>query len=700
MSKLTDGLAGASGVSADDGLLYPRRILPSLLAAVAFFLCGIAVLLYLDNKNQQRHLEQETEQVRFKLSLLKNGLESALDQRLFIGQGLEALVKSQQDITPGDFNMIARVMLAGRTGIRNLTLARDNIVTHVFPEEGNRAALGLDLMSRPDQAAAIRGAVDKRSMVLAGPFALVQGGSALAARAPVFMPVEGGTQRYWGLVSVLIEADVIFDESGFRTATDHEGIRVAVRGRDGKGAAGAMVWGEQTLFDERPVALDMPIPGGSWRLGAVPSRGWTADYAQRSRFWILGLPLLAALSVLSGLFVSAAARFRFQFEGREEVKRELTESEERFRRLAEAAWEGLVIHDRQHIYDFNRRLVEMTGYSPDDIKRMSILDLIDSDDPEYFQNSGSGAGLGQREISLCCKGGRTILAEVRGADLFFRGRLLHVSSLRDITATKEAERALVAARDAAQMANRVKSEFLANMSHELRTPLNAVIGFAEIMEQEILGPLGTPRYKAYVHDIQLSARHLLDIINDILDISRLEAGSLDLFETVFDLASTARACLRLLEARAAKNNCSLVLDLPGQALPAVCADERRMKQILLNLLSNAVKFTPEGGEVRLSLRLDTDGAMRLTVADTGIGMTEDDIKKALTPFMQVDSGMNRRQEGTGLGLPLAKNMVELHGGTMLVESEPGQGTQVIVRLPPNRVKREQAGLPPVKLPAL
>ncbi|TAN55033.1 MAG: PAS domain S-box protein, partial [Rhodospirillales bacterium] len=512
MIKLNDDLAAVSAPSAA-GEERPKRIVPSLLAAVVFFICGLGLLFYLDSANQQRNLDDESLQVRFKLSILKNSLESALDQRLFLGQGLEALVRSQRDITPQEFENIARILLAGRTGIRNLTLARDNVVSHVFPAEGNQAALGLNLMSRGDQAGAVREAISKRSMILAGPFALVQGGTALAARTPVFLPGASGTLEYWGLVSVLIESDVIFDEAGFRTATDREEIRVAVKGRDGKGAAGAMVWGEQSLFDERPVALDMTVPGGTWRLAAVPSRGWSEDYPGRGTFWAIGLPLTTFLAALGGLIVLAAFRFRFQFEGRAEVERELTESEERFRRLAEAAWEGLIIHDWEHIYDFNMRLVEMTGYGPEEIKRMSIFDLVAEEHHERLRRSGANLGPGQREIALRCKDGRTILAEARGADLFFRGRLLHVSSVRDITATKEAEKALVAARDAAQMANRVKSEFLANMSHELRTPLNAVIGFAEIMEQEILGPLGTARYKAYVHDIQISAHHLLDIIN-------------------------------------------------------------------------------------------------------------------------------------------------------------------------------------------
>ncbi|MFA6019030.1 MAG: ATP-binding protein [Rhodospirillales bacterium] len=664
----------------------PSRILPSLLLALSLFGAGIGGLAYFDHANRKNHLEGEAAAVRGKLLRLKSRLEGALDQRLFLSQGLEALVRSQPDISAGDFEHVARILLVGRNGVRSLILARNNVVSHIFPAENTRLALGSNLFSRPDQADAIKEAIYRQAMVLSGPFSLVQGGSALASRAPIFISGPEPATDYWGMVSVIIETDGLFDEAGFRSAHDREGVRVAVRGRDAKGAAGGMVWGEPSLFNEQPVSIEMDVPGGKWRLAAVPSAGWTQDYSDRLFFWTLGTVSVAALAIVSAIVSAAAGRISRQFQGRAAVKKELTESEERFRRLAEASWEGLVIHDWAHIYDFNMRLVEMTGYPPEEIRRMSILDLIEPEDREKLRQAQDDTFGAQHEIRIRCKDGHAIVAESRGADLFFRGRLLHVTSLRDITKTKEAEQALVTARDAAQMANRVKSEFLANMSHELRTPLNAVIGFSEIMEQELLGPLGAPRYKTYVHDIQVSAHHLLDIINDILDISRVEAGTMDLFETNFDPTVIARSSLRLLEARAAKGKCKLQLDLPSAPLPMVLADERRMKQILLNLLSNAVKFTPEGGRVCLRLALEEDGGLTFAVSDTGIGMSDDDIKKALTPFMQVDSGLNRRQEGTGLGLPLAKNMIEMHQAQMAVESAPGQGTTVSFKLPPKRLR--------------
>ena len=254
-----------------------------------------------------------------------------------------------------------------------------------------------------------------------------------------------------------------------------------------------------------------------------------------------------------------------------------------------------------------------------------------------------------------------------------------------------AEQRLLASKEEAELANRAKSAFLANMSHELRTPLNAIIGFSEIMQQELLGPLGSARYHGYVRDIRESGRHLLQIINDILDLSRIEAGQMQINEEPVDLSRVAVACLRMVDERARAHNLKLATDLPA-GLPQVRGDERLLKQVLLNLLSNAVKFTMDGGEVRTVARVAGDGWLELSVADDGIGMAPEQIPQALQPFTQIDSSLSRRFEGTGLGLPLVKSMVELHGGRLLIDSAVGRGTRVTVRLPPERLVAGQSAV--------
>ncbi len=264
-----------------------------------------------------------------------------------------------------------------------------------------------------------------------------------------------------------------------------------------------------------------------------------------------------------------------------------------------------------------------------------------------------------------------------GAPLYYEGSVL------EITARKRADAAMRQAAEAAEAASRAKTTFLANITHELRTPLNAIIGFTDIMRNELFGPLGSPRYTAYLADVQDSAYMLLQLIEDILDASKAEAGKLDLSEEPLELQPLVGVCLRMLEARAKSGEVKLVEDLPA-GLPKILADPRRMRQILLNLLSNAVKFTPEGGRVEVMGWLADDGAVAFSVADTGIGMSDDEVVRAFQPFVQLDRAGRRRQEGTALGLPLCRQLVELHGGELTLASVPGEGTVATVHLPASR----------------
>jgi signal transduction histidine kinase len=256
-----------------------------------------------------------------------------------------------------------------------------------------------------------------------------------------------------------------------------------------------------------------------------------------------------------------------------------------------------------------------------------------------------------------------------------------VDLLRD---RESAYQALRLAKDEAEAANQAKSGFLATMSHELRTPLNAIIGFSEMMLREVLGALGNEQYRAYVGDIHASGTHLLQIINDILDLSKAEAGKIDLSEEVFDLRDIMRSVGQLTAGRVYAAELTQDVDLP-ENLPPLCGDERKTKQVLLNLITNAVKFTPAGGSIMISARWTLERGLALTVADTGIGIPQSDLERVLKPFEQVDSSLSRQHQGTGLGLPLVKAIMELHGGRLELKSELGVGTEVTVTFPPERV---------------
>lgn len=259
--------------------------------------------------------------------------------------------------------------------------------------------------------------------------------------------------------------------------------------------------------------------------------------------------------------------------------------------------------------------------------------------------------------------------------------------MSDFTQVKAREEALRVAKQNAEAASEAKSNFLANMSHELRTPLNAIIGFSEIIAGQVFGKVENPRYLDYANDIVKSGRHLLGIINNVLELSRGQAGKMTIEKLPVDLRQTLGECLPMLRDQCTTTGLTLNLPLSGDPV-MVAGDEGKLRQIFLNLISNAIKFSESGGRIDVRFDMTPEGAVLVQIADTGIGMRPEDIAVAMAPFGQVDSRLARRYEGTGLGLPLTQAMVKLHDGTMQIASEPGQGTIVTIMFPPFDATRQ------------
>ena len=250
----------------------------------------------------------------------------------------------------------------------------------------------------------------------------------------------------------------------------------------------------------------------------------------------------------------------------------------------------------------------------------------------------------------------------------------------------EMSRQLEIAAEQAHQANRAKSSFLANMSHELRTPLNAIMGFSEVMKDQHMGLVNNPRYLSYAKDIHTSGRYLLGIINNTLDLSKIEAGKMSLESAEeFEFAPTVTASLGIIENLGSRFDVEVIYSLPRDRVRLV-AVERMVRQILINLVGNAIKFTPAGGRVCVTGRMLPEGGYEMTVHDSGVGMSAEDIQVALTPFSQIANMMGAKHAGTGLGLPLAKAMMELHGGSLAILSAPHKGTAVLLTFPAQRVR--------------
>jgi PAS domain S-box-containing protein len=404
--------------------------------------------------------------------------------------------------------------------------------------------------------------------------------------------------------------------------------------------------------------------------------------------------LIIAIGTLGAIvgFVFLFGALAVQFHRVEERSADLERSESRFRDFALTSSDWFWETDENHRFTYISEGIRQFGQEPASRIGKSRIELavdIESNAEKWrahaaelerhepFRNFVYTRKVGDEPENTVSISGNPMF-DAAGRFTGYRG------TARDITREVQAEQSLRIAKDAAEAANVAKSQFLANMSHELRTPLNAIIGFSEAMELGMVGEL-QPRQAEYASLIHQSGEHLHAVINDILDLAKVDAGKLDLHEeAAIDPREVVDGCVTLMKSHAVAASIALSVEAE-ERLPLLRADAMRLKQILLNLVSNAVKFTLAGGSVVVSVRRSAEGGIAFAVRDTGPGMTPFEIKTALEPFGQVDAGHARRYEGTGLGLPLAQRLAELHDGSLIVDSVKWAGTTVTVTLPPERV---------------
>ncbi len=412
---------------------------------------------------------------------------------------------------------------------------------------------------------------------------------------------------------------------------------------------------------------------------------------------IVSTTLIAATVLLWVFGMTLAARLFYR---QVALDRELTSSENRFRDYAEVAsdWYWEVDSDRKMTF-LSELFFSLTGTAACDVLGEDATEFLRTyaADPESAERLAPFlAQQTMRDMRLRYpKPDGTVIYLSVSAKPYFdpAGRFLGYRGVgSDITAAVEAAQNLRAEKEKAEIANRSKSEFLANMSHELRTPLNAIIGFSEIIMNRVFGNNPPEKYDAYAVDINTSGKHLLSLINEILDLSKVEAGHSELRESEVGLETLIESSRNLFGARFQLANLAFSVDLPKPP-PILLVDAGKLKQCLSNLLSNALKFTGAGGAVGITARFESNGALEIAVSDTGIGIAPPDIPKVLSPFGQVESAFHRSHTGTGLGLTITKALIEQHGGTLKIDSKPGVGTTVTLILPKNRIVDQPIGVP-------
>jgi two-component system, cell cycle sensor histidine kinase DivJ len=456
-------------------------------------------------------------------------------------------------------------------------------------------------------------------------------------------------------------------------------------GLTGGGTSPLRVWfvlvpGEAALTGGRSQVVRAGIAAGAAFL--VLASMAAADMLPSSR---LTLPLweITVVSVLAALAQAVLLAVAAQDRQRA-ADQAAAEGAAMYRFLADNAMDLITRHSSDGRISFASPAARaLLGRSPAELEGLAPAALVHPDDlgpmQAAFMEAAYLGGAGAAEVRLKHSNNSYVWAEIRCRPADGSAPADIVAVTRDISERKRQERALIEARDAAEGASRAKTAFLANMSHELRTPLNAIIGFSEVMIQEIFGPVGSPRYKEYARHIHESGGHLLDLINSVLDMSKIEAGKFELHEELFDLGEVASSAIRFVSPAAERGGVALKLAVTPAAQKAF-ADKRAVKQMLINLIANGVKFTPRGGDVRVAARAAGTG-LEIAVADSGAGIAKTDLERLGRPFEQVEDAHTRTREGTGLGLALVKSLAAMHGGEMQLASVLGEGTTVTLRLP-------------------
>ncbi|MDF1749552.1 MAG: ATP-binding protein [Alphaproteobacteria bacterium] len=500
-----------------------------------------------------------------RLGSLRIAIERVLNYDVQRARGLVGYVINNPSVTNESFSKVARYLIGNDTKlIRNISLAQGYVVSHVYPYETNAAVLGIDYHDIPEQWPMVQHTVQQNAVTLAGPVKLVQGGTGLIARYPVFLNDEVTEPRaLWGLASLVIDYHNFLEYihvSNYQAEFD-----LALFGADATGMDRDPFLGNVSIMEKSPVSVEVLVPGGSWVIVALPKGGWPS---YSGHLWHVVILMIVVFGIGSAI-VLTSVRFESAL-----------------------------------------------------VKSAKALEL----------------------------------------------------------SRNEAKRAQIQA----EQANRTKSLFLANMSHELRTPLNAIIGFSEIMSHELMGKIGNDRYKGYATDIYNSSNHLMEVLSDILDITRIESGDLELNETTIAPSYLMETAVRLIRDPFEKKGLTLDIHVPD-TLPDIQVDARLMRQVLVNTIENAIKYTHADTVISITAEMTNPGGVTFSIRDAGPGIPFEEQARILEPFVQIRPTAEVTFEGAGLGLPIAKKLMEAHGGSLSITSEFGQWTCVTLTVPSARV---------------
>ncbi|GAA3578104.1 ATP-binding protein [Marinobacter xestospongiae] len=607
-------------------------------------LIGVLVLDHFYNASYVSHHRLD---VARQVSLLRARLEGVINENIQTVRGLQAVVATEPDLDQQRFAEVASIVMTQRMELRNVGGAPDMVIRLMYPLESNEAAIGLDYRTNVAQWPDIRHAAESGRLVLAGPIELVQGGYGFIGRIPVFTTGPGpASDRFWGVISAVIDRDRLYQAVGFHKFND---LDFSIRRLTPSGEEGAIFYGDETVFEQRPIQQRVSVPGGQWQLAAIPTGGWPAQADNVAAFRTL-LVVAAAVILLPGLWLTVS------------LARERA-SQHRLQALFELAPLGIALIDAEdgRFLGINQALYSMTGHAEGTLGSLGIASLLGTEQP--WQGLAHRQRFGPEEVQCRCQDGAGIsvlLAGARVQEADDHGLVWLV--FQDITEQKRVAR--------------MKSEFVSTISHELRTPLTSISGALKLMSAGKAGDLPESARPLVTMAIRNSER-LTRLINDLLDMDKLVAGKMSFeieVQSVSDLLATA---LDNVATYAREQEVRLTSRLHGEVW--VRADEHRFQQVMDNLLSNAIKFSPPGESVRVAVDVRNE-AVTISVSDRGPGIPQSFQGRLFEKFSQADSSDRRAKGGTGLGLAIARGLLEGMDGSIHFDTSP-QGTNFHITLP-------------------
>jgi signal transduction histidine kinase/sensor domain CHASE-containing protein/CheY-like chemotaxis protein len=651
---------------------------------ISLAMCSLCLWIFIHTiQNEQETRQTQMKSEAFALaSQIRGNIETQLNARLHLTYGLAGFVRASAQLNEDSFQQFSAQLGKDWGSVSSLQLAPKGIVTHVWPKEKHGGAIGHNLLADPKRQKAASLAIAARTIWLAGPIDLIQGGKAIIGRYPIFKTDINGIESWWGFATILIDYDRFIKDVGLTKNFDQ--FSVAIRGTDSQGATGEVFYGELSQFDQALATTSVSLPKGSWQIAV------TATSTHSISPLYISVGLLFTFIIIGSFYFLLRLPHKFS-NAIEQATMALQKSEYRFHNAIESLSDGFVIFDKDdRLITCNQRYMELYDKSQEMIQpgvdyetflrfgyRKGQYQLDESIDEDTFVKNrlkryrqNTGANEENYANGQCI---RVIERHVRGGG--------HVGLRIDITELKQKEIELKLAKEKAEEANQLKSDFLATVSHEIRTPMNVIMGLLSVLLES---PQIAPKEKSLAKIAHQSSIRLLHILNEILDLSKVEAGKLSLDTHDFNVLGLIKGVTQLAEPLAIDKNITIKTHYSDIQYNWLKGDERRIHQVLFNLVNNAIKFTDKGGVIiDVSQQLVTPSSCQIIfkVTDTGIGFDASDKQKLFQPFSQLEHSASRRYEGTGLGLTISQEFIQLMGGEVKANSEKGKGSTFTIVLP-------------------